>query len=231
LRSEIYPSLSAACAIIYAFFLRYFPEVNLKEEEKVYAAMRGIRGKGKANHNKRAENIMAKQKRKAAFEALRDKNIREQYGFTTPGSEKFSDSSDELLRRPSTSTPTPINGTLDKYAPPWRKAQRQKFLKQQAANQDAASRAPEALKAVARQVYESRRVGRRERAAHLIADLEAQAADGEGPGARAAARHLRCVRGYYYFDWCFSLCFAKACMVFILCIPPPFIYHAAGSRS
>ena len=167
--------------------------MNLKEEEKVYAAMRGIRGKGKANHNKRAENIMAKQKRKAAFEALRDKNIREQYGIVK-GSDSLSDGSDALLRRPP-----PINSTLDKYAPSWRKARRQKFLKRQAANQEAASQAPEALEAAARQVYEARRNGRLERAAHLIADLEAQAADGEGPGARAAARHLRWVLACLWF--------------------------------
>ena len=53
----------------------YFPDVNLKEEEKVYAAMRGIRGKGKARHSRRADNIQAKLRRKAAFEALRDKEI------------------------------------------------------------------------------------------------------------------------------------------------------------
>ena len=41
----------------------------------MYAAMRGIRGKGKARHSRRADNIQAKLRRKAAFEALRDKEI------------------------------------------------------------------------------------------------------------------------------------------------------------
>jgi len=186
---------------------RYFPEVILKDEEKVYAAMRGIRGKGKPNHpNRRAENVHAKLKRKAAFEALRDKGVlahrhRSGRGKTIAGhlyaggssDGGFSDGDGDGGGEVEGLLPPPVNATLDEYAPAWRRARRQQLLQRQAARADAAAASPHARRAAALARYAARRAARRQRAGQLEANLAAQAAERLGPGAKAAARHLKCV--------------------------------------
>ena len=125
---------------------RYFPEVELSEDQQKYGLagqMRGIRGPGRSNH-KRAENRMAKLNRKRAYEALRAKEL----GYLDMNEDDQNSRSTKGRKRhnaPSSSGVSGgINASLSKYAKSWRKERREAFLARQATAMEASFHSPAA---------------------------------------------------------------------------------------